>query len=386
MRNPVRWFFVTFIGIVITVQLLYVVHQYKNSLTFTTKRRNVRYLNATEAFHEHTKASEYAPDPEGGSRERVRAVIIVLSRNSEIDGLRRSITQFERRFNSKFRYPYVFLNDQAHSEEFVREVGKLSKSEMRFGVIPREQWDYPEWINITQADAGRAKLKKLKVPYGDSLSYRHMCRFNSGFFFRHPLLEEYEYYWRVEPNVEFLCDVDYDPFLFMKKNNKKYGFTITIGEHVETIPTLWSTTQRFMSEHKAQVPKENSLRFLVQPHGEYNTCHFWSNFEIASLDFFRSKAYLQYFDYLDRAGGFFYERWGDAPVHTLAVAMLLPVEQIHHFEDIGYSHEGAYNCPINPALNMRCDCDPQGSINIVHECHRFWKLLELVRLDSLEFL
>ena len=28
---------------------------------------------------------------------------------------------------------------------------------------------------------------------------------------------------RVEPNVEFYCDLDYDPFLYMQENNKKYG-------------------------------------------------------------------------------------------------------------------------------------------------------------------
>jgi alpha 1,2-mannosyltransferase len=25
-----------------------------------------------------------------------------------------------------------------------------------------------------------------------------MCRFNSGFFFRHQLLDKYQFYWRVE--------------------------------------------------------------------------------------------------------------------------------------------------------------------------------------------
>lgn len=32
--------------------------------------------------------------------------------------------------------------------------------------------------------------------------------------------------------------------------------------------------------------------------------------QIASLDFWRSDAYRAYFDFLDQAGGFFYERWG----------------------------------------------------------------------------
>ena len=33
----------------------------------------------------------------------------------------------------------------------------------------------------------------------------------------------------------------------------------------------------------------------------------WSNFEIADMDFFRGDAYSQYFDFLDRSGGYYYE-------------------------------------------------------------------------------
>lgn len=47
-----------------------------------------------------------------------------------------------------------------------------------------------------------------------------MCRFQSGFFFRHPLTMDLEYYWRVEPGIKLFCDIDYDPFLFMQMNNK----------------------------------------------------------------------------------------------------------------------------------------------------------------------
>ena len=34
----------------------------------------------------------------------------------------------------------------------------------------------------------------------------------------------------------------------------------------------------------------------------------WSNFEIADMDFFRSPEYQAFFDYLDRKGGFYFER------------------------------------------------------------------------------
>jgi alpha 1,2-mannosyltransferase len=33
----------------------------------------------------------------------------------------------------------------------------------------------------------------------------------------------------------------------------------------------------------------------------------WSNFEIGDLDFWRSEAYMKFFDFLDRKGGFYYE-------------------------------------------------------------------------------
>jgi Glycolipid 2-alpha-mannosyltransferase len=40
----------------------------------------------------------------------------------------------------------------------------------------------------------------------------------------------------------------------------------------------------------------------------YNMCHFWSNFEIARLDWFRSKEYNDFFETMDKSGGFWMER------------------------------------------------------------------------------
>lgn len=39
----------------------------------------------------------------------------------------------------------------------------------------------------------------------------------------------------------------------------------------------------------------------------YHCCLVWSNFEIGDLNFWRGEAYMKYFEYLDRAGGFYYE-------------------------------------------------------------------------------
>merc|ERR1711976_1033917 len=109
----------------------------------------------------------------------------------------------------------------------------------------------------------------------------------------------------------------------MQQNNKAYGFTIAVPELRSTIETLWPTVQEFFSVHPDYLAKDNALSFVVDDmskgmKADYNLCHFWSNFEIGDLRFWRGRQYKQYFDHLDKAGGFFYERWGDAPVHSIA--------------------------------------------------------------------
>ena len=314
------------------------------------------------------------------AEERANGVIVILARNSDLPGLNRSLTQFESRFNAKYHYPYVFLNDVAFSEEFKTGVKAFISAKAEFGLIPKEHWSYPAWINQSRADAAREDMRKRKVIYGGSLPYRHMCRFNSGFFFRHPLLQGYDYYWRVEPNVDYTCDIDYDPFVFMQKTGKEYGFTVTLHEYQETIPTLWKTTQDFVKQNPSLLHPQNILKsFLTNEDGSYNRCHFWSNFEIASLKFLRSEAYLKYFDFLDQAGGFFYERWGDAPVHSIAAAMFLPKEKIHFFDDIGYFHAPFQNCPVSAEVRAKknCSCEGKKSFNLSSPCHKkYAKLFE----------
>lgn len=170
------------------------------------------------------------------------------------------------------------------------------------------------------------------------MSYHQMCRWNSGMFYKHPALQDVRYYWRVEPKVHFFCDVDYDVFRYMQDNNKTYGFTITLYDDPHTLPTLWPQTAKFLADHPNYLHENNAIKWVVDDirrpqHNEkaqgFSTCHFWSNFEVADMEFWRSKAYEDYFEHLDRAGGFFYERWGDAPVHSIALGLFEDSSKIH---------------------------------------------------------
>ncbi|ODV91426.1 glycosyltransferase family 15 protein, partial [Tortispora caseinolytica NRRL Y-17796] len=292
------------------------------------------------------------------------ATFVSLVRDSDISGILQSIEQVEKRFNSIYHYDWVFLNDGDFSEEFREKVQKACSGNVYFGKVPREHWGYPDFIDQDKAAAVREQMKNDNIIYGDSESYRHMCRFESGFFYRQELMLNYKYYWRVEPDIKLYCNIPYDTFAFMEDNDKQYGFTISLHEYETTIKTLWKTTKEFIQENPDTVNKNGLMQWVTEDGSRYNMCHFWSNFEIADMDFWRSDTYSAYFDYLDKSGGFFYERWGDAPVHSIAVALFMDKNKVHHFDDIGYWHIPFNNCPlVNTLRNERqCDCAPADSL------------------------
>lgn len=320
---------------------------------------------------------------------RVNATFVTLARNSDIWELAKSIRQVEDRFNRNYHYDWVFLNDKPFDDTFKKITSALVSGKTHYGLIPKEHWSYPEWIDQDKAKKVREDMKERKIIYGDSESYRHMCRYESGFFFRHELMQQFEYYWRVEPGIELYCDISFDPFRFMKENNKKYSFVLSLYEYYETIPTLWDSVKKFMNNHPEHIAEGNSMDFLSDDGGKtYNKCHFWSNFEIGNLDWLRSKPYLDYFESLDRDGGFFYERWGDAPVHSIAAGLLLKKEEIHFFNEIAYYHVPFTHCPTGEQLrlDLKCHCNPQDNFDWKgYSCtSRFFHINNMKKPDGYE--
>jgi len=314
------------------------------------------------------------------SQPRANAAFVVLARNKELEGVIQSMKSVERHFNRWYHYPYVFLNDGDFNETFKETVTKYASSSVEFGKVGPDMWGFPDWVDEKVAKEGIAKQGDAAVMYGGLESYHKMCRFYSGFFYNHPLLLKYDWYWRVEPEITYFCDITYDPFLKMIENNKTYGFTIAVKELRETVPNLF----RYASAYKRlnnlaskglwemftepQDPEETSdnapspeeaMQSGAKPNSlpdidpeamegeKYNMCHFWSNFEIARLDWFRSKEYNDFFEMMDRSGGFWMERWGDAPIHSLAAGALLAPSDIHYFRDFGYRHTTIQHCPAN---------------------------------------
>ncbi|KAF8465258.1 putative alpha-1,2-mannosyltransferase [Kalaharituber pfeilii] len=306
--------------------------------------------------------------------ERANAAFVVLARNKELEGVVQSLKSIERHFNRWFHYPYVFLNDVEFNSTFKETVLKYVSSPVEFGTVNSTMWGYPDWVNKEEAEEAIARQGDAAIMYGGMASYHHMCHFYSGYFYKHELLQKYKWYWRLEPEVNFFCDITYDPFIHMERANKTYGWVIAVKELRETVPNLFRYASAFKRTRKIESkglwemflekPKEKDERRVIPKDGpgtqprlkvdpenmeneSYNMCHFWSNFEIARFDFFRSREYEDFFQMLEQSGGFWQERWGDAPVHSLAAGVLLGKRDVHYFRDIGYRHTTIQHCPNN---------------------------------------
>ncbi|CAG8768090.1 14989_t:CDS:2, partial [Acaulospora colombiana] len=95
----------------------------------------------------------------------------------------------------------------------------------------------------------------------------------------------------------------------------------------------------FILSHPEYLPEDNAMKFISDDDGlTFNLCH-------SDMDFWRSEPYMKYFEFLDEKGGFYYERWGDAPVHSLGVALFAHKDQLHWFNEIGYRHDLLQHCP-----------------------------------------
>lgn len=101
--------------------------------------------------------------------------------------------QIEDRFNRNYHYPWTFLNDEPFTEEFRNHTTRMASGATEYGLIPEKEWSMPEWISEDKFQETIKWMSEKNVIYGDSRTYRHMCRYNSGFFWRHEALKKYDW-------------------------------------------------------------------------------------------------------------------------------------------------------------------------------------------------
>ena len=98
-------------------------HAYENRVT-------PPHVRLDAPFHigcQDTLKSEILP--------RENATILVLARNSDVEGAVSSIVSLEESFNSWAKYPITFLNEEPWEVEFMDAVKEVSSGDVQFGII-----------------------------------------------------------------------------------------------------------------------------------------------------------------------------------------------------------------------------------------------------------
>jgi len=317
---------------------------------------------------------------------RTNAVIFMLVAPDRIHQATIALLNVENRFNRRLQYPYVLFTaseeeDAMIGEDERRKIEWITQGRAKFAILTKESWDVPDFYDKARVEASFHNI-------GFSSGYRSMCRFYSGFFWKHPALAKYDWLWRLDTDIEFHCDIPYDPIERMIEANALYGFVQVNEDQVWVQPSLATNVSEFLfnyySSHSSasdvSVHRAGSFPAVPQDvnHGfvwngkegidkalrgeagseEWTRSCMYNNFEISHRSLWESEIYTAFFEHLDKAGGFFYERWGDSPIHSFGVAMALRKDQAMQFRDLGYQHQGwEFEC----ASLDRCSCLQEGA-------------------------
>lgn len=282
-------------------------------------------------------------------------VIIYLSRERDASFLYHSLYLLFKNFNAEHKYPIVVFHDDIQKTTISRILLMINQN---FGFVPNIRFEHLtfEFPSHISKDPSAYKVPLSQFPIG----YRHMCRFHSGEIYKHPSLSQYDWYMRLDSDSFILSPIKGDVFETMSQKNYEYAYMeTTIKEPEFVVEGLWQSTKDFM---KANSITPKSLNDKLE-NGEWGNDMFYTNFELAKFSLFRSEEYMKYYDWIDKTGNIYYNRWGDAPIHWLGVHMFTDNEKIWCIQDITYQHG---------SIVRNASCMDQNCINYLPEIFKKW--------------
>lgn len=247
-----------------------------------------------------------------------KAFIYYLTRHARLGQLLDSLSRLDNYFNNKYQYPIIIFHELEPTilpDRLI--IRSRSNSTIYFQTV---NFTLPYFIpkNFTQQHCV------------SMLGYRHMCRFHAKGIYDQPIIEGFEYAWRLDDDSKIRKPVFSDLFIIMQKNRYKYGYVRSVYDRPPCIRGLWETCQLYITNFSI------NTTFFREVRSGY--C-FSNNFEISQISFWLSDNYRKYIDYIDKTSGIYYNRWGDAPIKTIAVSMFVPKSQVYKFPNISYSHQ-----------------------------------------------
>lgn len=248
--------------------------------------------------------------------KKPKAFIHYLIQVARLSKLLKSLKSLDDNFNDKYHYPVVLFHENLSANDMDR-IRSSTKSDVYF---QRIRFEIPDFLpsNI------------VKVKDGYSIGYKHMSRFQSKIIYEQPIIRGFEYEWRLDDDSFILQPIKFDILDYMQRRGLQYGYVLITNEDLRYIVNLWESSSNYIAVNSITPTFFNTWnRKLI----------FYNNFEVSRLSLWLSEDYQKFIDYIDRLGGIYHNRWGDAPIKTIAVSIFVPQNETHLFKDIAYKHK-----------------------------------------------
>lgn len=240
-------------------------------------------------------------------------VCMLLPNNLSWVRLGKSLPLLKKNLISQYPVDFVVFHETGFSE--------LNKSKIRSeisGAIFREIS-----FNIHESARDFQPLWSKDWSREKCLSYGGMCTFYTKDIFEEMTQMGYDYYMRLDDDSYLHSTFDENPFEFLQREGKIYGYCLKIKEAPHVIQGLFD----FILKHSEVA----SGYHFDPPYWIY-----YNNFEIVDVKKYREKT-SDINMKLHESGGIYFWRWGDAPIRTILLSIYFSPTEVHEF-DISYEH------------------------------------------------
>jgi hypothetical protein len=132
---------------------------------------------------------------------------------------------------------------------------------------------------------------------------------------------------RLDTDSFIHTPLNYDIFEWAKKTECYYGYISSAvqKDNPKVIEGLWNIVNQLIPENFIE---EGTM--------------FYTNFELGKVSWFLTSEYMRFYNELDKTGGFYTKRWGDAPIKFLGINLLMESKHIIPVHGFTYQHGAIY--------------------------------------------
>lgn len=282
------------------------------------------------------------------------AMVLFVSSLDEINYIPDTIESYQRQFNNKFQYDWIVVSLKSYIKSQKPIIDKLVAN-VRYVDLKVQSYNHIT-SNLHAREIGdTVDVYPRKFKSRSMIRQKHLTRFLLSELFQvEQVWKDYKYYWRVPIGSELGCDVDYDVFEIMEKENIQYGWLLIHHDIQGPQPEFTSKLQEFSIDLDQFNQNKNDWKF--------EDCSIDPDFEIVNIEFLKSAKYQAFFDFLNKNEMIYYKGWREPIIKTAAVSLLLESFEVKFFHDLPVVDHlyGLLNCPTNPSVYQKnkCICDP----------------------------